>query len=519
MRLRIRLQRCSSLAPVAFTIRRTRSDSHRRSILRTAVALCVWLLGSEVPPSSGQDDVAARGAWRTAAPAPTKRTEVTASALGGKIYLIGGFAEPGVGNLTSLAITDAVEVYDPASDRWTTASPLPNKVHHAASTAIAGKLYVVGGFVQSFLSVWKPIANLYIYDPGAGVWSEGPPMPTPRGALAATELDGKLYAIGGYDGNGNTGAVEVYDPSTNRWAVKAPLPTPRDHLAAVAVKNRLYAVGGRLNRDYGRNLAAAEVYDPAVNRWAKIKELPTPRSGITAAAMFDAIYVLGGEAPEGTFATNEAYFPDSDRWQPMAPMPTARHGLGSAVVDGRLYVLAGGPRPGGSFSNVNEVFIPPSNAAQARRATPQLVGAIMALLATFDDAGVLPPESSPEANRLTKALIQFQSAFINSVDAEVRRWFTEAIEAKFGPHSSDAIARFRINGWTSESLEAVVDYAAVHSVWDRDGLEQGFRAFNVGKTDWELLTRVFHSARERLAADGRDLHQTYAARRREMPGS
>ncbi len=527
MRPRILLQRCISFASVAFTAGTTRSRNRRRQILYIGVAFWTWTLFSEqVPPAVGQEDTPPQGTWRTAASPPTKRTEVTASALGGKIYLIGGFAEPSLGNLTSLAITDAVEVYDPAADRWTTLSPLPSKVHHAGSAALASKLYVVGGFTQSLFYVWRPIASLYIYDPETGIWSEGPPMPTPRGALAVAGLDGKLYAVGGYDGNANSGAVEVYDPSTNRWTAKAPLPTPRDHLAAVAVKNRLYAVGGRLNRDYSRNLAVVEVYDPAADRWTTVKELPTPRSGMTAAAMFDVIYVIGGEAPQGTFSTNEAYFPDSDRWQTMAPMPTARHGLGSAVVGDRLYVLAGGPRPGASFSNANEVFIPPKRAGvsprdgmSARRAPLQLVGAVMALLATFDEAGVLPPESSPESNRLIKALIQFQSAFMKSADPGVRRWLTEAIEAKFGAQSSDAVARFQTNGWTSELLEAVVDYATLHSVWDHDGLEQSFRAFNVGKADWELLTKVFRSARERLVATGKDLHRTYAAKRREMPGS
>lgn len=39
-------------------------------------------------------------------------------------------------------------------------------------------------------------------------------------------------------------------------------------------------------------------------------------------------------------------------------MPTARHGLGAAVVEGVIYVIGGGPRPGGSYSAVNEAFIP-----------------------------------------------------------------------------------------------------------------------------------------------------------------
>jgi hypothetical protein len=39
-------------------------------------------------------------------------------------------------------------------------------------------------------------------------------------------------------------------------------------------------------------------------------------------------------------------------------MPTARHGLGAAVLGKSIYVIAGGPKPGASFTSVNEVFTP-----------------------------------------------------------------------------------------------------------------------------------------------------------------
>jgi len=39
-------------------------------------------------------------------------------------------------------------------------------------------------------------------------------------------------------------------------------------------------------------------------------------------------------------------------------MPTPRHGLAAVAVGDRIYVISGGPRPGGSFSNANEVFLP-----------------------------------------------------------------------------------------------------------------------------------------------------------------
>jgi N-acetylneuraminic acid mutarotase len=101
-----------------------------------------------------------------------------------------------------------------------------------------------------------------------------------------------------------------------------------------------------------------EVYDPNADTWSRGPDLPTARSGITAAEIGGRVYVFGGEGAEGTFRENEAYDPARNAWQSMAPMPTPRHGLGSAVVDGRIHVISGGPTPGGSFSNLHEVYSP-----------------------------------------------------------------------------------------------------------------------------------------------------------------
>ncbi|MBI2973452.1 MAG: galactose oxidase, partial [Armatimonadetes bacterium] len=71
------------------------------------------------------------------------------------------------------------------------------------------------------------------------------------------------------------------------------------------------------------------------------------------------IYVFGGELGQPTtYAENEAYDPASNTWSSKAPLPTARHGLAAVTAGDRIYVISGGPRPGGSFSNVNEVYFP-----------------------------------------------------------------------------------------------------------------------------------------------------------------
>ena len=55
-----------------------------------------------------------------------------------------------------------------------------------------------------------------------------------------------------------------------------------------------------------------------------------------------------------------------------------------------------------------------------RAATPSgPVGASMAVLAMLQDADVLPPEETPEANRIIKLVVQFQSVFMKSGDPAV----------------------------------------------------------------------------------------------------
>ncbi len=219
-----------------------------------------------------------------------------------------------------------------------------------------GKLIVLGGYVGG----WNPVDSVYEYDPSGDRWRELAPLPTPRGALVAAVMYGRIHVIGGSGRNRrNTPRHDVYNPRRNAWEARALLPTPRDHLSVAVVAGRLYVIGGRIDGSYARNLGANEVYDVQTDRWESRAPLPTPRSGISAVALNGQIYVFGGEEPERTFDEVEVYDPANDRWHAVgAPLPTARHGLGAATVGGRIYVIAGGRTPGGSASSVNEIYTP-----------------------------------------------------------------------------------------------------------------------------------------------------------------
>lgn len=256
--------------------------------------LCLFLTpwmkasGAETPPIR-------TGTWQQVTPAPTARTEVTAAVLDGRIYVIGGFSPLRFGNLLRLSVSDAVEVYDPAKDRWLKAASMPQPLHHAAAVSTGGRLFVFGGFAPSLTSVWNPVDAVFEYLPGENRWIPRRPMPTTRGALAAAVVDGKVFTIGGYDGSRSLAVVEVYDPASDTWQSVASLSTPRDHLAAAAVDGRVYAIGGRVDLDYKRNLAVTEVYDPTSGRWREVAPLPTPRSGIAAAVLDGMVLVIDGE--------------------------------------------------------------------------------------------------------------------------------------------------------------------------------------------------------------------------------
>ena len=86
----------------------------------------------------------------------------------------------------------------------------------------------------------------------------------------------------------------------------------------------------------------------------------------------------------------------------------------------------------------------------------------MALLAVFEEAGALPPESSPEANELIHALIQTQAALTKSANPATRGWFAEALRRSESPKAGPDPR----GGLTSRALEANAPCAAcVAALW------------------------------------------------------
>ena len=219
------------------------------------------------------------------------------AALGGKVYVIGGFGSTG-------EPVDIVEVYDPATDDWRNVAPLPIPIHHPAAAVVDGRLFVVGGYTGGRVQ-WTTLGTVFEYDPAQNTWRGRAQMPTPRGGLGVAAVGGRLYALGGAADRA-TNAHEVYDVAADRWSSVNAMPTARDHLAAVGFEGRVWALGGR-ESFLGTQYANVEIYDPATDSWRTGTPLASAAGGLAATALADKIFVFGGEAPLRIWNATEMY--------------------------------------------------------------------------------------------------------------------------------------------------------------------------------------------------------------------
>ncbi len=153
---------------------------------------------------------------------------------------------------------------------------------------------------------------------------------------------------------------------------------------------------------------------------------------------------------------------------------------------------------------------------QSKRASAQHVGAVMAILGTLNEAEVLPLESDPRANQLIRSLIQFQSVFMKSQEPVVHDYLSSALFARWGKQGARLQELFKEQGWTTHSLEALVDYSKTHLMWEDARMEEVFRQYYLSPADWILVGEIFDAARQHFVAEGQDIHQMFATQRERM---
>ena len=206
--------------------------------------------------------------------------------VGDKIYLIGG--SEGV-YTQFIGISNATYVYDPATDSWSTMSPIPVPVAYYASAVINNKIYIIGGGTEN-TGLNNATNIVQIFNPSTNEWTESAPILTgvfAAGSCTTTGLSApeRIYVVAGslaYDWGGSatystaeteTSLNQVYDPAAGTWSSAAPLPYKNSYFSLVNVEDTLYAVGGFDSNDVG--IVTVEKYIPAGYIAASISPTPT----------------------------------------------------------------------------------------------------------------------------------------------------------------------------------------------------------------------------------------------------
>lgn len=96
-------------------------------------------------------------------------------------------------------------------------------------------------------------------------------MNVARYDFACAEVNGMVYAVGGYGADGESlSSAEVYDPEKNEWALIESLRRPRWGCFACGFEGKLYIMGGRSSFTIG-NSRFVDVYNPQRHAWCEMK--------------------------------------------------------------------------------------------------------------------------------------------------------------------------------------------------------------------------------------------------------
>ena len=285
------------------------------------------------------------------APLLSVRQEHAVAALAGELFVVGGFTPDA---------TASVEAYDPASDTWRSVAAFPSVLHHANVGVVGERLYVAGFYVGS--SFTDASGSVFEYDPALDAWAEKAPLPagTERASACVAVLGGALYLFGGAR-NGSVADASAYEPATDTWRALPRLPEPREHCAAGAIGGKIVIAGGRAD-GIGGFQPNTWLFDPETEAYAPGAPLLTARGGVAGAVLGERLFLFGGEGnasdPSGVFPQVEAYDPATDGWQAFPDMLAPRHGLGAAADAGRIYLPGGASQQGFGAEDTHTVFVP-----------------------------------------------------------------------------------------------------------------------------------------------------------------
>jgi N-acetylneuraminic acid mutarotase len=130
--------------------------------------------------------------WTPLAALPDARNHLAAVALDGALYVVGGRRDGGGDNNSA-----ALHRYDADGDRWIELAPMPTARSGHAAAVVGGRIVVMGGEINAANPPTGVFVEVEIYDPASDRWTSLEPMAVPRHGISAVTVGGLIYVPGG----------------------------------------------------------------------------------------------------------------------------------------------------------------------------------------------------------------------------------------------------------------------------------------------------------------------------------
>jgi N-acetylneuraminic acid mutarotase len=202
----------------------------------------------------------------------------------GRIYLFGGLGNPAPGH--PYQYQDTVEIYDIAANTVTRGARMPEARAHMATARLGDKILVCGG-VKLRGNQRVHTNQVDIYDPATDRWSVGVPMPTAREGQAVAVGD-TVIVPAGYRTNTELAVVESFDSQGTGWKTLPPLARPVSAHSVVALDKYLFFFG-----DYA-NVDLVLVYDLSTQQTLPVTAKFEGYRHTAAVVSDRKIFVIGG---------------------------------------------------------------------------------------------------------------------------------------------------------------------------------------------------------------------------------
>jgi N-acetylneuraminic acid mutarotase len=153
--------------------------------------------------------------WAKAQSMNHARCSAAISVVNGEIYAVGGIGWPPnrdqSGRYLSSPYLSNVEVFNPKTNQWQERTEMSVPKANHSTSVIDGKIYVMGGYFQEDRKV-KSLSAIEVYDPATDRWTQESDMLIGRSGHTTEVVDGQIYILGGIAvGKGLLTSVEVYD--------------------------------------------------------------------------------------------------------------------------------------------------------------------------------------------------------------------------------------------------------------------------------------------------------------------